>query len=192
MAKYSKYFTCWASLGLLLAANAQAADVNVSNANTTFTATVIDGSCDWVWNESVLTFTPVAERELSAGKTLEIQPLTGTIQCNLPLTPQLMVTGNTPFSDTASVFLDGSSTANTGFMLQVDDGSQTMPGLTSFYTNGISGKAMVNNTPFTLKAVPAQQQVKQIIWVGLVGMDSGSATVSGKFSASITLTGIIP
>lgn len=192
MAKYSKYASVLAGLVLFTGFIANAAEVALSNAKTTFSATVIDGSCDWVWNESVLTFLPVTENQLVAGKTLQIKPLTGTIECNLPLTPQLMVTGNTPFSDNASVFLDAITATNVGFMLQVDDGSQTMPGLTSFYSNGINGKAMVNNVPFTLKAVEGGQQVKQLIWIGLVGMDSGQATVPGKFSASITLTGIIP
>lgn len=192
MAKSSKYAFCLGVLALCATLPASAEDVTLSTANTTFTATVIDGSCDWAWSESVINFMPVNEKAVVAGKTLEIQPLTGTIECNLPLTPQLMVTGNTPFTDTASVFLDGSNASNVGFMLQADDGSQTMPSLSGFYSNGIGGKAMVNNVPLSLRAVEGGQQVKQIIWIGLVGMDSGNTTVPGKFSASITLTGIIP
>ena len=192
MAAYSKYTFFLASLVLCAGFTVSAEEVTLSTAKTTFSATVIDGSCDWIWSESVLAFLPINEKALAAGKTLEIKPLSGTIKCNLPLTPQLMVTGNTPFSDTASVFLDGSNASNIGFMLQIDDGSQTMPELTRFYNNGINGKAMVNNVPFTLKEVKGGQQEKQLIWIGLVGMVSGNPTVPGKFSASVTLTGIIP
>lgn len=77
-------------------------------------------------------------------------------------------------------------------MLQPDNGSENIPSLNNFYSNGIAGDALVNNIPFSLNGVVDSRQIKQIIWVGLVGMQANDSVVPGNFSTSLTFTGLIP
>lgn len=192
MEKYNKLTPALAMIILFNASAVMAEEVPLSSGDTTFTATITDGSCDWLWNETVLHFPPVTTEQVKSETALMIKPLTVFIQCTQPLIPQLKITGNTPFQDTQSVFIDGTSLRNIGFMLQPDDGSQTMPSLRSFYNNGIAGNALVNNIPFNLNSINDNHQVQQIIWVGLIGMGASDLIIPGEFSASLTLTGLIP
>jgi len=192
MEKYNKLSRLLGTLILFSCSAVIAEEVPLSSGDTTFTATITDGSCDWLWNETVLNFPPVTADQVKSETTLMIKPLTLFIQCTQPLTPQLKVTGNTPYADTPSIFIDGVSLQNIGFMLQPDNGSQNMPSLSHFYNEGIAGKALVNDIPFSLSSVTDDHQVKQIIWVGLIGMNAGSLIIPGHFSASLTFTGLIP
>ncbi len=190
MEKYNKLL---AGIILINCTMAFAEEIPLSSADTTFTATITEGSCDWLWNETVLNFPPVTLEQVKPETTLIIKPLTVFIQCTQPLMPQLKVTGHTPYGNNEqSVFIDGTNLHNIGFMLQPDDGSQNMPTLSSFYSNGVAGKALVNNIPFSLSSINDTHQVQQIIWVGLVGIGAGATTFPGKFSASLTFTGLIP
>jgi len=192
MEKYNNVSPLLASLILLGCTAVIADEVPLSNTETLFNATITDGSCDWLWSETVLNFPPVTVEQVKPNTALIIKPLTVSIQCTQPLTPQLKITGNTPYNNIHSVFIDGTSEHNIGFMLQPDNGSQNMPALSSFYNEGIAGKALINNIPFNLNPVAEKQQIKQIIWVGLIGMDNGSHILPGTFSASLTVTGLIP
>ncbi|MCS3429513.1 fimbrial protein [Klebsiella sp. BIGb0407] len=194
MEKFNKLSPLLASMIFFSGAGTavMADEIPLSSAETTFNATITDGSCDWLWNETELHFPPVTAEQIKTKNTLIIKPLTVFIQCTQPLTPQLKVTGNTPYADDPSIFIDGSNLRNIGFMLQPDNGSQTLPSLSNFYNEGIAGKAFINNIPFNLGAVTESQQVQQIIWVGLIGMNADSLVVPGTFSASLTITGLIP
>lgn len=191
MEKYNR-LAAMAGITLFTCLNAAVAETPLSSADTTFTATINDGSCDWLWSETTINFPPVTVDRITAEKTLMIKPLTLSLQCTQPLTPQLKLTGNAPYSLVPSVFIDGTTQHNIGFMLQPDDGSQNLPALNDFYSTGIAGKALVNDIPFNLAPVADSQQVKHIIWVGLVGMPASQPTVPGNFSASLTFTGLIP
>lgn len=167
--------------------------VPLSQGTTTFSATLLEGSCDWSWSETALTFLPLTAEQITAGRTFEIKPLTASIQCSGAMTPQLKITGNVPFASTDRVFSDGSVTRRVGFMLQPDDGSQQPPALNTFYQTGIGGQAIANNTPFPVIAITsADQSVQQTIWVGLVGMAGDRQAIPGEFSTVLTFTGMIP
>jgi len=193
MAARNKFQPLLAGMALLCYPGYLLADFPLSQGETEFNATILQGSCDWIWNETVLNFLPVTTDNIKPETTLEIKPLTAAIQCNLPLTPQLKITGNTPFSGNNNIFLDGSNTRSLGFMLQVDDGSLQAPSLASFYRDGMAGKAMTNNIPVNLPTrTQANPPSQQIIWVGLVGMDAGPLKIPGSFSTTLTFTGLIP
>lgn len=193
MASYSRLRTLLAGIALLCYPGYLLAEVLLSETKTEFSATIVEGSCDWTWDQTRLDFLPLTADRIKTGNTLEIKPLTAAIQCNQAITPQLKVTGNTPFSGNEYVFLDGSNTRNVGFMLQVDDGRQQVPSLSNFYSNGMAGNAIKNNIPVSISsAAQANQQTRQIIWVGLVGMNASNLTIPGSFSTTLIFTGLIP
>lgn len=93
MEKYNKLSPFIAAIALFNCPIVTAVEVPLSSADTTFTATINDGSCDWLWNETILNFPPVTSDQVKAETTLMIKPLTVYIQCTQPLIPQLKVTG---------------------------------------------------------------------------------------------------
>jgi len=193
MALYNKIKPILASITLLYYPGYLLAEVPLSQGTTEFSATILEGSCDWTWNETQLDFLPVTVDRIKSGTALEIKPLAAAIQCTQALTPQLKITGSTPFTDNGKVFLDAPVTRNVGFMLQVDDGRQQTPSLGSFFSDGMAGKAIENNVPINVAPVTqANQSVEQIIWVGLVGMNSNNPTETGTFSTTLIFTGLIP
>lgn len=193
MARFNKLALILAGIALLYYPVYLLAETPLSQGKTEFSATILEGSCDWTWNEAKLSFLPVTEDRIKTGTTLEIKPLTAVIHCTQAITPQLKITGNTPFSDNDKVFLDGSNTSNVGFMLQLDDGHQQAPSLNNFYTEGMAGKAIANNVPVNISPVTqANQQAQQIIWVGLVGWRANEITKTGTFTTTLIFTGLIP
>lgn len=193
MARYNKLQSILASITLLYYPSYLLAEVPLSQGTTEFSATILEGSCDWTWNEIQLDFLPVTVDRIKSGTALEIKPLTAAIQCTQALTPQLKITGSTPFADNAKVFLDAPVARNVGFMLQVDDGRQQAPSLGSFFSDGMAGKAIENNVPINVTSVTqANQSIEQIIWIGLVGMNSNNPTETGSFSSTLIFTGLIP
>lgn len=193
MALYNKILPILASITLLYYPGYLLAEVPLSQGTTEFSATILEGSCDWTWNETQLDFLPVTVDRIKSGTALEIKPLAAAIQCTQALTPQLKITGSTPFTDNGKVFLDAPVTRNVGFMLQVDDGRQQAPSLGSFFSDGMAGKAIENNIPINVAPVTqTNQSVEQIIWVGLVGMNSNNPTEIGTFSTTLIFTGLIP
>lgn len=170
------------------------AETPLSSASTQFTASILDGSCDWAWDNTVVNFPVVTPAQIMPAQAIAIKPLQATIECNQAgLTPQLMVTGNTPYPSNEAVFLDSTEGNGVGFMLQMDSGAQLMPDLDQFYRLGMAGKAMVNQQRTSAPSMASDlTRTQQIIWVGLVGMQQGSQAKAGKFSSVITLTGLIP
>ena len=114
------------------------------------------------------------------------------IQCSIATTPKLIVSGITPYPGNNHIFLDDSINNGLGFMLQPDDGSEKTPSLSEFYSDGLSGKAITNNTPVNVNSAAVNTPLQQIIWVGLVGMKDSQDIVPGPFSASLIVTGLIP
>lgn len=163
MALYNKLRPILASITLLCYPGYLLAEVPLSQGTTEFSATILEGSCDWTWNKTQLDFLPVTVDRIKSGTTLEIKPLAAAIQCTQALTPQLKITGSTPFADNDKVFLDAPMARNVGFMLQVDDGRQQAPSLGSFFSDGMAGKAIKNNIPINVASVDqANQSVQQL------------------------------
>lgn len=204
MVQYNNYRRVFIS-GFLLSCSAQAAaETLVGAAQTTqFIATITDGICSMDYNsEPVLTFMPRLAADFSPGKTVEIQPVSAAVTCNYAVTPQVMITGTTPYASNNRVFLDNDSkwpdgTNGVGFMVQParsEAERDTPPSLNNFYADGIAGKAIADGETMSLIPLTDSNDFteNQVLWVGLVGLADSSNTLPGAFQATLTITGIIP
>lgn len=204
MEQYNNYPRIFISAFLLYGSVQAAAETPVGAAQTTqFIATIADGSCRLDYgSEPVLTFMPRIAADFSPGKTVEIQPVSAVVTCNYAVTPQVMVSGTTPYASNNLVFLDNNSkwpdgTNGVGFMVQPARSvaeRDTPPSLSNFYTEGIAGKAIANGETVSLLPLNDSNDFteNQVLWVGLVGLTDSSNTLPGAFQATLTITGIIP
>lgn len=192
MAQYNKLFSTLFGLSLTTWCIGTYAQTLTSSGSTEFTATIINGDCQWTWNETSLNFSVLTPQQVSPATTLEIKPLTAMIQCNIPITPEIIFSGSTPYPNNTHVFINGNMNSGMGFMLQLDDGNKNMPSLGSFYSDGLNGKAISNNAAISINKIIENEPAQQTIWVGLVGMKESTEIIPGSFSASLIVTGIIP
>lgn len=204
MVQYNNYRRVFIS-AFLVSCSAQApAETPVGTAQTTqFIATITDGICNLDYNSGpVLTFMPRLAADFSPGKTVEIQPVSTVVSCNYAVTPQVMISGTTPYASNNLVFLDNDSkwpdgTNGVGFMVQParsEAERDTPPSLNNFYADGIAGKAIANGETMSLIPLTDSNDFteNQVLWVGLVGLADSSNTFPGAFQATLTITGIIP
>lgn len=189
--------------GLLTSCQATASTTIGSAGTTQFVANITNGSCELDYTHGhAFSFMPRIATDFSPGKTVEIQPIVVDMRCNYAVTPQVMISGKTPYSDNQRVFLDANSqwptnTNGVGFMVQpaksVGD-RDTPPPLSSFYANGLAGKAIANGETMVLLPLNPENSFSetQVLWVGLVGMVDSNQITPGSFQATLTITGIIP
>lgn len=204
MEQYNNYHRVFISAFLLSCSVQAAAETPVGAAQTTqFIATITDGSCSLDYDsEPVLTFMPRIAADFSPGKTVEIQPVSAVVTCNYAVTPQVMISGTTPYASNNLIFLDNDSkwpdgTNGVGFMIQPVTSvaeRDTPPSLNNFYADGIAGKAIANGETMSLLPLNDSNDFteNQVLWVGLVGLTDSSNTIPGTFQATLTITGIIP
>ncbi|PVZ87878.1 hypothetical protein C9426_09755 [Serratia sp. S1B] len=190
-------------VGILTGYQAIASTPIGSAGTTQFVATITNGSCEFDYtNGHSLAFMPRIAADFSPGKTVEIQPIVVDMRCNYAVTPKVTITGKTPYPANTRVFLDANSqwptnTNGVGFMVQPAASvteRDTPPSLSSFYANGLAGKAIANGE--TMMLLPLNQDngfsENQVLWVGLVGMVDSNQITPGAFQATLTITGIIP
>ncbi|WP_037384538.1 fimbrial protein [Serratia sp. DD3] len=204
MAQSNNYLQLFIVMGGSLIGGQAIASTPIGSAGTTqFVATINDGSCDLDYTSGhALAFMPRMATDFSPGKTVEIQPINIDIQCNYTVTPQVMITGKTPYPGNQKVFLDTNSqwptnTNGVGFMVQPATSvaaRDTPPSLSDFYVNGLAGKAIANGETMMLLPLNSANgfSENQVLWVGLVGMVDSNQITPGAFQATITITGIIP
>lgn len=204
MVQYNNYRRAFISAFLLSCSTQISAETPVGAAQTTqFFATITDGSCRLDYNsEPVLSFMPRIAADFSPGKTVEIQPVSAVVTCNYAVTPQVMISGTTPYASNNLVFLDNDSkwpdgTNGVGFMVQPARSAAERdipPSLNDFYNNGITGKAIANGE--TMSLIPLNDSndftENQVLWIGLVGLTDSSNIIPGTFQSTLTITGIIP
>lgn len=200
MAQYNSYYLVFISAMLLSSGNVQAiTGIPVGSAHTTnFIATITDGSCTLDYSSKELVFMPRIAADFSPGKTVEIQPIVANVSCTYAATPQVMITGTTPYASNTRIFLDNDVGNNgVGFMIQPATSAaarDTPPPLSDFYARGLTGKAIENGKTMALLPLNASNNFteRQVLWVGLVGMTDSSNIIPGVFQARLTITGIIP
>lgn len=204
MAQSNNYLQLFIAMGGGLIGGQVIASTPIGSAGTTqFVATINDGSCELDYTSGyALAFMPRNAADFSPGKTVEVKPIEVNMRCNYAVTPQVMITGKTPYSANQQVFLDANSqwptnTNGVGFMVQPVTSvaeRDTPPSLSDFYPSGLAGKAIANGETMTL--LPLNQangfSENQVLWVGLVGMVDSNQITPGAFQATITITGIIP
>lgn len=189
--------------GILTGCQAIASTAIGSPGATEFIATITNGSCELDYTSGhSLAFMPRTAADFSPGKTLEIKPIVVDVNCNYAVTPQVMITGTTPYPANQRVFLDANSkwstdTNGVGFMVQPATSvteRDTPPSLGDFYANGLAGKAIKNGE--TMMLLPLNKangfRENQVLWVGLVGMVDSNQITPGAFQATLTITGLIP
>lgn len=189
----------------LLPFSAANASTAIGSAGTVqFSATITARSCDVTFDKNTqLTYTTLPPSNFVKGSTLQVLSYAFSVTCNYAGTPQLTVTGNTPYSGNPRVFLD----ANTAYPADSGNGLGVMvrpatttaeasspPTLSSFYRDGMGGKALSQGTAFPL--IPLQSAsnntAKQVLWLGLVVPQQADKITYGAFKSTLTLTVTVP
>nr|ELR5114884.1 fimbrial protein [Providencia stuartii] len=168
--------------GVALFPLAQAADVE-------FRALISDISshCSIALPETTLSFVPLQADKLIGGvTTYQIQPLRVDLLCHdvtQNIAPSITFQGNTPYSQSNTLFLDGSANG-VGFMLRQDQGAR--PSLAEFYD---TNQAIASNgPPLSLTTLDTTNNYyhEETFWVGLVG-PLNTPVISGNFQATLTV-----